>query len=93
MCTGLGISKRGNGCMGCSIFFLKSQLNQAGFKICFGILVLLNLVGMLLGYVSNYQRDFMFVRSAADNFLLASTDSRVIRMLFGLLFPLLASSL
>lgn len=79
--------------MGCSIFFLKSQLNQAGFKICFGILVLLNLVGMLLGYVSNYQRDFMFVRSAADNFLLASTDSRVIRMLFGLLFPLLASSL
>lgn len=84
---------RGEGNMNGIRFFAKNQINQAGFKICFAVLALISVSGMVMGYVSNYHRDLLFVRSAADNFLLASTDSRAIRMIFGLLFPLLASSL
>lgn len=46
-----------------------------------------------MGYIQNYQNDFVFLRSAADNFLLTSTDSRTIRMMFVLCFPLLTFSL
>lgn len=74
-------------------FFMKFQINQAGFKISFAVLALLNIIGMVMGYIQNYQNDFVFIRSAADNFLLTSTDSRTIRMAFALCFPLLASSL
>ena len=79
--------------MECSLFFLKSFVNQGRFKICFAILILLSISGMAMGYAANYQNDLIFVRSAADNFLLPSTDSRVVRMLFGFLAVLIASSL
>lgn len=74
-------------------FFIKNQINRSEFKICFIILILLSISGVVMGYCQNYKKDLMFIRSAADNFLLASTYARVIEMLFALLFPLLAASL
>lgn len=75
------------------IFFIRNQINRPEFKICFAILFLLSTGGMILCYIQNYHSDFMFIRSAADSFLLASTESRVAEMFFVLLFPLLAASI
>lgn len=75
------------------IFFIKNQINQTGFKIGFAVLVLLSTGGIVMGYIKNYQSDLIFLRSAADNFLLTSTDCRIIRMLFVFCFPLIAASL
>ena len=79
--------------MDCSLFFVKNFVNQGRFKICFAILILLSISGMAMGYAANYQNDLMFVGSAADNFLLPSTDCSVVRMLFCFLAVLIASSL
>lgn len=75
------------------IFFVKNQINQTVFKIVFFVLVLLSIGGMVIGYIQNYHSDLIFLRSAADNFLLTSTDCRVVRMMFVICFPLLAASL
>lgn len=75
------------------IFFVKNQINQTMFKIGFFVLVLLSIGGMVIGYIQNYHSDLIFLRSAADNFLLTSTDCRVVRMMFVICFPLLAASL
>nr|WP_308649600.1 hypothetical protein [uncultured Agathobacter sp.] len=73
-------------------FFIKNQINRSEFKICFTLLNFLSVFGMIIGYMQNYKNDFMFLRSAADNFFLTSTDARVARMLFVFLFPLMAAS-
>lgn len=75
------------------LFFTKNQLNQPEFKICYAVLILISLGGMIMGYADSYQSDWAFIRSAADNFLLASTVSRVLASLFALTFPLLAAAL
>lgn len=74
------------------IFFIRNQINRSEFKICFALLNFLSVFGLMIGYMQNYKNDFVFLRSAADNFLLTSTDARVARMLFVFLFPLLAAS-
>lgn len=78
--------------MKCIIFFIRNQINRSEFKICFALLNCLSVFGLIIGYTKNYKNDFVFLRSAADNFLLTSTDARVARMLFVFLFPLLAAS-
>lgn len=72
---------------------IKNQINRFEFKLCFAILFLLSIVGILTGYALNYQQDAVYVRSAADNFLMISTDTSVIRRLITFLFPLLAAAL
>lgn len=72
---------------------IKNQINRFEFKLCFAILFLLSIVGVVIGYALNYQKDAVYVRSAADNFLMLSTYASVIRMLFTFLFPLLAAAL
>lgn len=79
--------------MKCIIFFVKNQINRSEFKICFALLNSLSIFGLIIGYMQNYKNDYMFLRSAADNFLLTSTDARVARMLFVFLFPMLAAIL
>lgn len=74
-------------------FFVKNQINRSEFKISFAILFLFSIGGMMMVYIQNAGNDWVFLRSAADSFLLTSTDSRVVRMLFSLCFPLLASAL
>lgn len=72
---------------------IKNQINRFEFKLCFAILFLLSISGVLIGYALNYQKDAVYVRSAADNYLMLSTYASVIRMLFTFLFPLLAAAL
>lgn len=72
---------------------VKNQINRFEFKLCFAILFLLSIAGILIGYALNYQQDAVYVRSAADNFLMISTYASVIRRLITFLFPLLASAL
>lgn len=75
------------------IFLIKNQINRLEFKISFFILILLSVGGVAMGYIKNYEKSLEFVRSAADNFLLTSTDASVVGMLFSFLFPLMAASL
>ncbi len=88
-----GVGKEELKKMKCIRFFVKNQINRSEFKVTFVILFLLGTGGMIMGYAQNYQNDLVFLRSAADNFLLTSTESRVIKMMFSLCFPLLAAAL
>lgn len=72
---------------------IKNQINRFEFKLCFAVLFLLNIAGMVIAYVLNYQQDAMSLRSAADNYVMVSTYTDVIRHLLTFLFPLLAAGL
>ncbi len=74
-------------------FFIRNQINRTEFKVTFMMLFLIGTGGLIMCYVQNYQENLVLLRSAADSFLLVSTESRVICMMYTLIFPLLASSL
>lgn len=75
------------------IFQIKYQINQPEYKICFSMLLIFSLGGFLLCFTNSFGRDYMYIRSAAENFLLVATDARILEMVFALLFPLLAALL
>lgn len=75
------------------MYQIKSQINQREFKICFLLLWILSLGGFSLGCIHCYHNGYMQIRSAADNFLIVSANSRVFTMIFTLLFPLIAATL
>lgn len=75
------------------VVLIKNQINRFEFKFCFAVLFLLSVAGILMGYALNYQQDAVYVRSAADNFLMISTYASVIRRLITFLFPFLAAAL
>lgn len=72
---------------------IKCYLEYSEFKITFGVLLLFSIAGMIFSLFHYYGSDYMYLRSAADNFFLVSTSTRIVRSIFVLLFPLLASML
>lgn len=75
------------------LFQIKSQLNQREFKVTFALLYVLSIGAVVWNCVKYYSVNYMEIRSAADNFLLVSTVSRPIKMIFTLVFPLLSATL
>lgn len=71
---------------------IKNQINQLEYKVCFLVLMLLSLGAFGQSCMNYYHAGYMSVRSAADNFILASPGARAFAMTFSLLLPLIAST-
>lgn len=74
-------------------FHIKNQINQREFKISVALLYALVILAFLQACMVNYKFPYVMVRNSAENSLIIGISSRVAKMMFVPVIPLIATTM
>ena len=74
-------------------FHIKNQINQREFKISVALLYALVILAFLQACIVNYKFPYVMVRNSAENSLIIGISSRVAKMMFIPVIPLIATTM